>query len=67
MGALQSKLAIALTVLSGCLSGFVDGAVRTSKNTSGGIASPVDLSRQMLDSESPEMPFHFAHLYELLD
>jgi hypothetical protein len=67
-----------LTVLSGCLSSFVDGAVRTSKNTSGGIASPlaaffelvgfaVVLSRQMLDSESSEMPFHFAHLCEVLD
>jgi hypothetical protein len=40
IGALQSMLVIALTVLRGCLSGLIDGAVRISKNTSGGIASP---------------------------
>jgi hypothetical protein len=39
IGALQYILAIALTVLRGCLSSLIDGAVRISKNTSGGIVS----------------------------
>jgi hypothetical protein len=40
IGALQSMLAISLTVLRDCLSGLIDGAVKISKNTSGGIVSP---------------------------
>jgi hypothetical protein len=39
MGDLQSMLAIALTVLRGCLSSLIEGAVRISKNTSRGINS----------------------------
>jgi hypothetical protein len=34
MGALQSRLTIALTVLSGCLSSLVEGVVKISKNKS---------------------------------
>jgi hypothetical protein len=79
MGALQSKLAIALTVLSGCLSGLVEGVVRISKNTFAGIASPlaaffaslfgftIVFSWQVFDGEPTEMPLHLAHLREILD
>jgi hypothetical protein len=79
MGVLQSKLAIALTVLSSYLSGLVEGAVKISKKIRleaslppcGFLCDLVDFaivfSCQVLDGEPSEMPLHFAHLSEVPD
>jgi hypothetical protein len=78
MGALQSILAIALTVLSGCLSGLMDGAVKISKNTFEAspppssflcqlVGFPISFSWQMLNGKAPKVPFHLPHLRKILD